>query len=246
MTANNTLAGWLQTTHGKYLLEREQALYDQAVADIFGFHAMQLGLPELDLLRASRIPLRLAAGSEPGAQVLACPDELPFDTGSMDLVLLPHVLEFSEHPHHILREVERIMMPGGYVLLTGFNPRSLWGIWQKLGPKSQYPWCGKFITLPRIKDWLELLGLEVVGGRFACYAPPIARSSVLNRLKFLEPAGDRWWAVCGGVYFLQAIKRVPGVRPIKPQWNGRLVGNLLPVRPKLNSDATQPAKTDLQ
>ncbi len=239
MTANNTLAEWLQTTNGKYLLEREQALFDQGVADIFGFHAMQLGLPGLDLLRASRIPLRVVAGNEPGAQVMASADELPFDTGSMDLVLLPHVLEFSEHPHQILREVERIMMPGGYVLLTGFNPRSLWGLWRKLGPKTQYPWCGKFITLPRIKDWLELLGLEVVGGRFACYAPPIARSSVLNRLQFLEPAGDRWWAVCGGVYFLQAIKRVPGVRPIRPKWNGRLVGNLLPVRPKLNNDVSQ-------
>ncbi len=246
MTANNTLAEWLQTTNGKYLLEREMALFDQGVADIFGFHAMQLGLPEHDLLRASRIPLRVVAGSEQGVQVRASADELPFDTGSMDLVLLPHVLEFSEHPHHILREVERIMMPGGYVLLTGFNPRSLWGIRQKLGPKTQYPWCGKFITLPRIKDWLELLGLEVVGGRFACYAPPIARPELLNRLRFMEPAGDRWWAVCGGVYFLQAIKRVPGVRPIKPQWNGRLVGNLLPVRPKLNSDLSQSAKTDLK
>lgn len=246
MTANNTLAEWLQTTNGKYLLEREQALFDQGVADIFGFHAMQLGLPEHDLLRASRIPLRVTAGDEPCVQVRASADELPFDTGSMDLVLLPHVLEFSEHPHQILREVERIMLPGGYVLLTGFNPRSLWGLRQKLGPKAQYPWCGKFITLPRIKDWLELLGLEVVGGRFACYAPPIARPDLLNRLRFMEPAGDRWWAVCGGVYFLQAIKRVPGVRPIKPQWNERLVGNLLPVRPKLNNDISHPAKTDPQ
>jgi len=244
MTVNNTLAEWLQSTYGKYLLEREQALFDQGVADIFGFHAMQLGLPQNDLLRASRIPLRVVAGKEPGVQVRACADELPFDTGSMDLVLLPHVLEFSEHPHQILREVERVLMPGGYVLITGFNPRSLWGLRQKLGSKTGYPWCGKFITLPRIKDWLELLGLEVVGGRFACYAPPIAHPGLLSRMSFMEPAGDRWWAVCGGVYFLQAIKRVPGVRPIKPQWNGRL-GNLLPVRPKLKGDATQRA-TDRQ
>ncbi len=246
MTTNNTLAEWLQTTNGKYLLEREQALFDQGVADIFGFHALQLGLSEHDLLRASRIPLRVVAGNDPGVQIRACADELPFDTGSMDLVLLPHVLEFSEHPHHILREIERIMMPGGYVLLTGFNPRSLWGLRQKLGPKTQYPWCGKFITLPRIKDWLELLGLEVVGGRFACYAPPIARPDLLNRLRFMEPAGDRWWAVCGGVYFLQAIKRVPGVRPIKPQWNKPLVGNLLPVRRKLNGDISQSTGNDSQ
>lgn len=246
MTANNTLAEWLQTTHGQYLLQRERALFDQGVADIFGFHAVQVGLPQHDLLRGSRIPLRVVAGTEPGAQVLAAADELPFDTGSVDLVLLPHVLEFNEHPHQILREVERILMPGGYLLVTGFNPRSLWGLWRKLGPKNQYPWCGKFIALPRMKDWLELLGLEVVGGRFACYAPPIAHSGWLHRLSFMEPAGDRWWAVCGGVYFLQAIKRVPGVRPIRPQWNERLVGNLLPVRPKLNGDISQHTESELK
>jgi hypothetical protein len=55
----------------------------------------------------------------------------------------------------------------------------------------------------------------------------------------MEKAGDRWWAVSGGVYFLHAIKRVPGMRLIKPQWNERLVRNLLPVSPKLNKGVTQ-------
>src|SRR5271169_2831169 len=246
MSTNHTLAEWIQTTHGQYLLEREQALIDHVVADVFGFNAMQLGLPEYDLLRASRIPLRVVAGSDPDAQVRISVDELPFECNSMDLVLLPHVLEFNEHPHQILREVERIMMPEGHVIITGFNPRSLWGLRQKLGPKTEYPWCGNFITLPRIKDWLALLGLEVVGGRFACYAPPLARPGWLNRMRFMEPAGDRWWAVCGGVYFLQAIKRVPGVRPLKPQWNGPLVGKLLPVRPRLHRNISQRAKSDPQ
>lgn len=228
------------------MLEREQDLYDQGVADIFGYHAMQLGLSDHDLLRAARIPLRVLAGYGAPAQVLTRPDELPFDTGSLDLVLLPHVLEFSESPHRILRDVERAMMPGGHLLLTGFNPRSLWGLRRWLGRKAGYPWCGKFISLPRIKDWLKLLGLEVVSGRFACYAPPLARPGLTNHMRFLEPAGDRWWAVCGGVYFLHAIKQVPGVRPIKPQWNERLVGNLLPVRPKLNRDASRGISSDSQ
>lgn len=246
MTVHNTLSDWLETSNGKYLLEREHAMFDQGVSDIFGFHAMQLGLPEHDLLRASRIPLRVLSGSGPRAHVVARPDELPFDTGSLDLVVLPHVLEFSDSPHQILRDVERAMMPGGHLLLTGFNPRSLWGLRRWLGRKAGYPWCGKFISLPRIKDWLKLLGLEVVGARFACYAPPLARPALANSLRFLEPSGDRWWAVCGGVYFVHAIKQVPGVRPIKPQWNERLVGNLLPVRPKLNRDASQRTNTDTQ
>lgn len=246
MSINHTLDEWLQTTHGQYLLEREQALIDHTVADVFGFNALQLGLPQHDLLRASRIPLRVVAGGEPETQVKIRMDELPFDTGSMDLVLLPHVLEFHEHPHHILREVERITMPEGHVILTGFNPRSLWGLRHVLGRKQGYPWCGNFISLPRIKDWLALLGLEVVGGRFACYAPPLTNPNLLKRLRFMEPAGDRWWAVCGGVYFLQAIKRVPGVRPLKPSWNEGLLGKLVPASPKLNSEVPQRTQTGMQ
>jgi len=246
VSSNHTLADWLQTTHGQYLLAREQALIDHSVADVFGFHALQLGLPQHDLLRANRIPLRVTAGSEPQAQVRLCMDELPFDTGSVDLVLLPHVLEFNEHPHQILREVERILMPEGHVIITGFNPRSLWGVRRALGPKTEYPWCGKFIALPRIKDWLALLGLEVVGGRFACYAPPQANPGWLKHMHFMEPAGNRWWAVCGGVYFLEAIKRVPGVRPLKPQWNERLLGKLVPASPKLNRESPQRNQSDPQ
>lgn len=239
MSGNHTLAGWLDTSYGNYLLEREHLLFDQGVTDVFGFHALQWGLPGHDLLRASRIPLRVLAGQGPAAQVVTEADELPFESGSMDLVLLPHMLEFSESPHQILREVERVLLPGGQLLLSGFNPRSLWGLRRKLGPKADYPWCGKFISLPRIRDWLELLSLEVTDGRFACYAPPLSNPGWLDRLRFLEPRVNRWWAVCGGVYFLQAIKRVPGMRPIKPKWNGRLVEKLLPVRPQLNGDVSK-------
>jgi SAM-dependent methyltransferase len=235
------LADWLQSSHGQYLMEREQDFIDKSVADIFGYNAVQIGLAQYDLLRESRIPLKVRAGSGPEAQVRMEVGELPFESGSIDLVVMPHVLEFDPHPHQILREVERIMMPEGHVIITGFNPRSLWGIRRMLSAKTEYPWCGHFIALPRIKDWLALLGLEVVGGRFACYAPPLTNPAWLKRLRFMEPAGDRWWAVCGGVYFLEAIKRVPGMRLIKPQWNDSLVEKLLPVRPKpkLNREVPQ-------
>jgi hypothetical protein len=51
-----------------------------------------------------------------------------------------------------------------------------------------------------------------------CYRPPINRENWLRRLRFMEPAGDRWWAMGGGVYFLQAVKRVQGMHVILPQW----------------------------
>ena len=242
--STDSLAEWLGGNYGQYLLEREHTFIDRSVADIFGYNALQVGLPQFDLLRASRIPLRVTAGHDAHCQVRLNLDELPFESGSIDLVLLPHVLEYSEHPHQVLREVERIMMPEGHLIITGFNPRSLWGIRRLLSSHMEYPWCGQFISLQRIKDWLALMGFEVVAGRFACYAPPMTNPEWLKRLRFMEPAGDRWWAVCGGVYMLQAIKRVPGMRLIKPQWNERLVDKLLPVKPKLNRHLPQRSKSD--
>src|SRR5574340_449522 len=255
-----SLSEWFATPQGGYVLTREQAYFDRTVSDIFGYNAVQLGLPEHDFLRSNRMPLRFNAGNQAGNAVRLCCAELPFDTASLDLVLIPHVLEFAEHPHQILREVERVLMPEGSLIISGFNPRSLWGMRSTLGGlrktlggargalgcKQGYPWNGHFIALPRIKDWLALLGFEVVGGRFAAYAPPFRQARWLERCAFMEAAGDRWWAVSGGVYFLHAIKRVPGMRLIKPQWNERLVSKLLPVAPKLNNKITQRRETDPQ
>ena len=261
MSTANTLTDWFATPQGQYLLAREHDFFDRAVADIFGFNAVQLGLTEYEFLRASRMPLRTVAGNKAGlqeckssdgdksakyAKVRLIMEELPFDSASLDMVVMPHVLEFNEHPHQILREVERVLMPEGHVIIAGFNPRSLWGMRRVLGAPMGYPWNGNFIALPRIKDWLALLGFEVVAGRFACYSPPLSNPKWLSRFHFMEPAGDRWWAVCGGVYFLQAIKRVPGVRPIKPRWNEGLVGKLIPATPRLNSKMPQKIGTDPQ
>lgn len=213
---------WFETPLGRYLIEREQAYFDQAVADIFGFNALQLGLVQYDLLRTNRMSARFSAAPELRGQVkaLAEPEGLPFASQCIDLVLLPHVLEFSPNPHQILREAERVLMPEGQVIISGFNPFSLWGLPHYLSARKQeYPWCGNFISLPRIKDWLALLGFEVVAGRMCCYAPPLRSEQWRRRFGFMEAAGDRWWALAGGVYFLQAKKKVAGMRLITPNWN---------------------------
>ena len=230
-----SLSEWFATEQGNYVLVREQAYFDRTVNDIFGYNAMQMGLPEYDFLRNSRIPLRFHAADQQGADVRLCGDELPFAEASLDLVLLPHILEFAAQPHPILREVERVLMPEGSLIISGFNPHSLWGVRRISSRQQGYPWCGHFIALSRLKDWLSLLGFEVVGGRFGAYAPPFHQQKWLERSDFMESAGDRWWAVSGGVYFVHAVKRVPGMRLIKPRWNETLVSTLMPVAPKLNN-----------
>jgi len=239
MSTVSSLSDWFVTPQGQYVMAREQVFFDNTVSDIFGFNALQLGLPQHNLLRGSRIPLHIRAGKEHGVKVWLEPMELPFETGSMDLVLLPHTLEFCSQPHEILREVERILRPEGSVIISGFNPLSLWGIRRVLGTKTEFPWCGNFISVPRLKDWLALLRFEVDTAHFACHIPPFSASSFIKRAQLIEPAGNRWWTIVGGVYFLQAKKRVPGMRMIKPKWNGRLVRKLIPASAKLNKQISQ-------
>ena len=215
----NSLQAWFATPLGQYLGAQERACHDDIVADIFGFHALQMGLPDLDLLRANRIPHKFVLGRAGQVDVVADFVELPVESQSIDLLVMPHVLEFTQQPHQILREVDRVMMPEGRIVITAFNPWSLWGIRRWLrADNQQYPWNGNFISLVRMKDWLSLLGFDVSAGKLACYVPPCMREAWLQRFHFMEPAGDRWWAIAGGVYILEAIKRVQGMRIITPAW----------------------------
>ncbi len=110
---------------------------------------MQIGLPQIDGLAASRMPHRwIAHTAHPaGGQTLQasrrCTDfcELPFASQSLDLVVLPHVLEFAHEPHQILREVERVLIPEGQIIVTGFNPASLWGARQAATRLARAPSC---------------------------------------------------------------------------------------------------------
>jgi SAM-dependent methyltransferase len=239
---------WLATPPGRYVLEREQAYFDDAVADIFGYHALQLGLEDIDLLRASRIPLRVRAGRAAGAALRADFRDLPIESNSVDLMLLPHTLDFSEHPHQIVREVARALRPEGHVVISGFNPLSLWGLRRRVGGGRDFPWHGRFIHLARIKDWFALVGLEIVAGSMACYAPPCSEQKWLDRFAFMEKAGDRWWPIAGGVFFLQAIKRVHGIRLIMPKWSDRVVPkkNLAPVPERVRDEEAAAARVRLR
>jgi SAM-dependent methyltransferase len=215
----NALQDWFTTPLGHYLLEKEQAYLDDVTPDIFGFHALQVGLSRFDLLRASRIAHRVRVDAEGHPGLYAKGHELPIATQSVDLVVLPHALEFAANPHEILREVDRVMMPEGRLVIVGFNPWSLWGLRSAVGlSRGEPPWNGRFVSLLRVKDWLALLGFDVNAGRLVGYAPPFDSESVRRRFGFMEPAGDRWWAVGGAVYMLQAIKRVRGMRLITPAW----------------------------
>lgn len=224
------LQQWFQTPAGRYLQGWEQVQFDQAVADVFGYHALQLGLAEIDTLAANRMPRRWLATTQPdaGGRAALLTDfaALPFFANSLDLVVLPHTLEFSADPHATLREVERVLVPEGQVVICGFNPASLWGLrqrraqlYRRMGLGELYlPGGGEFIGYRRIRDWLRLLGFEVESGRFGIYRPSVRSERWLERSRWLDRVGERWWPIFGAVYFLVAIKRVRGMRLITADW----------------------------
>lgn len=215
---------WLDTPQGRYLSEWESAKLDFVVADIFGFNAVQIGLPRFDYLRNNRMPRRIRCdeAAAPDVVLLSRAWELPFASASVDLVVLPHVLEFSLHPHQVLREVERVLVPEGSVVISGFNPFSLWGLRRAFARTGgAFPWQGQYLSVRRLKDWLTLLGMETHAGAFGCYVPPMQEEKWLRRLAFMDKAGARWWPFAGGAYVIQAVKRVRGMRLITPNWRDR-------------------------
>ena len=224
------------------MLDWELAQFDSAVDDVFGFRAVQIGLPEVDFLRQNRIPYRFTLALEPGAALAADPLQLPLASQSVDLVVLPHVLEGHPNPHDVLREVERVLMPEGQVVISGFNTASLWRVRQLFASRHNgAPWDAKFIGLLRLREWLRVLGFELNGGKFGCYAPPFRNEIWLKRFGFMEKAGARWWPVTGGVYVVRAVKRVHGMRMITPAWRQERARRraLAPVSQRTNGNAHQ-------
>ncbi|MDE2414909.1 MAG: methyltransferase domain-containing protein [Comamonadaceae bacterium] len=232
---------WFATPPGRYLLAWEQERYDELVADIFGYNALQLGMPSLHGLRANRMPHRWLALGEAEAQLpaghapadaavvalLAEAVALPFAEASLDLVAMPHTLELSVDPHAALREVYRVLMPEGKVVISGLNPLSLWGLrqwrarlYQRFGGggRPYLPDIGEFITPGRLRDWLRLLGFELESISFGCYRPAAASERWLEHYSWMDGLGARWWPILGASYVIVAAKRVQGMRLLEPSW----------------------------
>ncbi len=230
----------METPSGRYLAQWETERLAEAVADMFGYHAVQLGLPNIDALGANRMPHRFVGAqspeeaAHPRVGIITDMAALPFASGSIDLVVLPHTLELSADPHATLREVERVLVPEGRVVICGLNPLSLWSwrqrrarLMRRLGLGSLFlPEAGEFMGYWRIRDWLRLLNFEVESGQFGCFRPALRSEAWLQRFAWMDRLGAKWWPILGAVYCVVAVKRMPGMRLLGPAWKAsrRLAG----------------------
>jgi SAM-dependent methyltransferase len=221
------LRAWYESPLGQSLAVEELGAVRDAIANLFGYHVLLIEPPwAADPLDSCRIPhkIQLDDAREGGAapSLAGLSTALPIATDSLDVIVLPHVLERSSDPHQVLREVDRCLIPEGHVIILGFNPFSLWGLWRVVtGWRGQIPWCMPFLGLTRIRDWLALLGFDVLEVRNLYYRPPVQNAAALDRLVVIERLGQRGWPLPAAGYQLLARKRVFTLTPIRPRWRPR-------------------------
>ncbi len=230
MTDPNGTA-WLDGPLGATVLELETRILSDALADVFGFELLQVGAwgHRDEIASSARTQHRswLAPdASGPGA-IRANYDELPIATGSIEAVLLPHTLEYAPHPHELLREVERVLVGEGHVLICGFNPLGPWGL-RHLVARRFPPASERLMSEGRTRDWLNLLGFEVVETRRYLFAPPWRQRMSRRTREWLEHRGPRFAPPLAGAYVVKARKRVRALTPIRPAWSRKpaVVGGL--------------------
>lgn len=224
-----TFHHWFEQPLGQAVLAQERFCVNEVLPELFGFHLLQVGdLDGRDFFSQSRISHKVLMFRE--EKTSNCSDSafvgdelaMAIESDSLDVLLLPHVLETTANPYKLLREAERVLIGEGHLLVSGFQPWSLWGIWKSfLWWKEQPPWNAHFYTKRRLHDWLNLLDFEVVRFERYFYRPPLNNMNFLNKLGFLEKIGKYCWPFFGGAYLIVARKRVATFTPMKTQWRTR-------------------------
>ncbi|GGE86198.1 class I SAM-dependent methyltransferase [Pseudoalteromonas gelatinilytica] len=214
---------WQQFPHGDYLRAEIERKLTPWLPRMFGYHMLKLGNLSGELATSESPIKHQVCVAEQGlfTGVIADVDELPFYEHSVDACILSHCLEYHSDPHHILREAHRTLIPGGYIVITGFNPFSLCGLAQLLPfSRQKLPWTGRFFTPSRVKDWLNLLGFEIISDERFIHSS-LARGNRLSRFAAWRSFGQQYLKPMGSVYLLVARKRVAPLTPIKPKWHAR-------------------------
>jgi SAM-dependent methyltransferase len=222
------LRSWCQQSLGRQLADEEQAQLREVLSNLFGYHLVVLDPPcPPDALGVSRIMHRVVQtsvgkGMSDAPGLLGQAEALPLQSDCIDAFVLPHVLELAVDKHQILREIDRCLVAEGHVVILGFNPYGWWG-WRRLIPglRTGVPWSLPFISMPRLKDWLSLLGFDIVHSRYLFPHPPWQYGSDKSMWNMFKRLHHQRWPLFAASYVLVARKRVATLTPIKPRWRPR-------------------------
>lgn len=226
---------WDEMAQGQWLQQELNILLQPYWSKMFGYYMLKLGpLAEGIDSHYSTIRNQYHLSMAADADIKGSLTSLPIAANSIDAVVMPFCLEFSEDPHQVMREAVRVLTPQGHLLLIGFNPFGMVGL-GKAGWRSrkQYPWCGQFYSEYRMRDWLKLLGNEVLSEQRAVYASLRGRNPPRP---FQQLIFSHYFPRFGSVYLLMVKKREIPVNLIKAKWYRRPVVKPLSIIPSANCE----------
>jgi SAM-dependent methyltransferase len=230
------LEAWFDTDAGQSVLRGELDLIERELASSFGYHLLQLSVSrKIRLFESSVVRHKIAASAlsrdemtihdpqvaqhQHACDVVVDALHLPFESDSVDVVILHHVLEFSQHPHQLLREASRILAPHGTLIIVGFNPVSLWGAWQAInGLFSGSLWQNRLINTMRLYDWLTLLDCSVGRVNYGGTGAPIVNYRWRRLLNAIDRLAEKLHLPFGSFYVLTAKKEIASLTPSRPKW----------------------------
>jgi len=242
-----SVRNWLTTPLGEALVQQESRVVEEAFDGIFGEQCLQLGLwgEANTFLKHARTqrgclidegyvhpadegivhpadegivhPVGAALAATEGPSVIGQLHRLPIASDSVDCVLLPHVLDYSDRPHAILREVDRVLTAHGHLAILGFKTGGLWGVRRLIPGAGLPPDANNLLPERRLRDWLQLLDLRIHGVTRFFFRWPLPGVHRASSPKW-EQRGQRWWPEFAACYMLTAQKRVSTLTPVRPQW----------------------------
>ncbi len=221
---------WLSSPLGEVLVQQESRVVEEALDGIFGEQCLQLGLwgeANTFLKNARTQRTALIDVGAPYGRELSHPwgaptaigqlHRLPVASDSIDCVILPHVLDYSDRPHAILREVDRVMTAHGHLVILGFKTGGLWGVRRLIPGAGLPPDAHHLVPERRLRDWLQLLDMSIHGMTRYFFRWPLPGVRRASSPKW-EQRGQRWWPEFAACYMLTAQKRVSPLTPVKPVW----------------------------
>lgn len=224
------ISDWSELTHGSHLQAQTQHLVNKVVSHCFGYHLLKLGQLS-SKLKTNQCPISHQINCAEGGDEIDVKTDLqhlPFQESTIDLCILVHELDFSTDPHQMLREIDRVLTLDGTLIISGYNPYSLFG-WRSLLTKKESS-SARLFAPSRVIDWLHLLGFEIQQKTHFDYVSTQPQSPIA---RFVEKIGQRYLPFFCSVYFIVAKKQCAQMTPIKPTFKFRsAIINSTPVSPK--------------
>ncbi|MER2490447.1 class I SAM-dependent methyltransferase [Catenovulum sediminis] len=213
-------SSWSDIPQGGFVRKQVERHLNEWWPQVFGYHLLKVGglSSEIDT-RVCTIKHQINVGAEGTRHgVISDIHHLPFREHSVDAVLLSHTMDYTHDPHQLLREAHRVLVPNGFIFITGFNPISLAGLIRLLPiTKHNALKQARFFSANRIGDWLNLLGCEVVNDVRFIYGA-LGKQPKAFHSRWAPAITHQYLTRFGAVYLLVARKRELPLTPIKPKW----------------------------